>query len=503
MTPIKNAKEMPVQHEKQVPTKSAVWLAFADCMCSLLCSAAEGSVLTYFYVYHMGLNWGLASIAWIVFGIWNAANDPIYGFIADRTKNKLGRRIPWIRYGAPFIALSFILTWIKFPSMQGNQAFLMTQMIVCLFFFDLLYTAIASALYVMPYEMAITNKARSPIFIWKIIFSIISTGIPMFFNGLLSDMLDTSANPNGYTTFMWIMIGVGIFGGFVMFFSTFFYKENGYIKDEPQPKFWDGLKACLKNKSFLLFEVLSITVIYAQSNLMNGLTAAWEMWGDAPGWLGSGLSQYLCLGAMALGVVIALLVDTKLREKWGAKNLTLVMCASMAAGCFLGSFFGRYLYALILAFFLIGAGFAGGMYLIPIVNGDVIDKDEMVNGSRREGTYAGVNSLITKPFMSIAQVTYMAILQGYGLEGKQDTAGQTVYKWAEQSAATKNGFFIAWMLIPACLLVCSFAAMSFFPLHGEKWNEEKAALAKRHAEKETAYEQEILQKEAKAASPKA
>ena len=110
-----------------------------------------------------------------------------------------------------------------------------------------------------------------------------------------------------------------------MFFSTFFYKENGYVKNEPQPKFWDGLKACLKNKSFLLFEVISITVIYAQSNLMNGLTAAWEMWGDEPGWLGSSTSQYLCLGAMAVGVVLALLFDTKMREKWGAKNLTLIM----------------------------------------------------------------------------------------------------------------------------------------------------------------------------------
>lgn len=494
--PTADAGEPAIQHEKKVPAKSAIWLAFADCMCALLCSAAEGSVLTYFYVYHMGLNWGLASVAWIVFGVWNAVNDPIYGFIADRTKSKLGRRIPWIRYGAPFIALSFILTWIKFPAMQGNQAFLMTQMMICLFFFDLLYTAIASALYVMPYEMAVTNKARSPIFIWKIIFSIISTGVPMFFNGMLSDMLNTKTNPNGYTTFMWIMIGVGIVGGIIMFVSTFFYKENGYVKDEPQPKFWDGLKACLKNKSFLLFEVISITVIYAQSNLMNGLTAAWEMWGAEPGWLGSGTSQYLCLGAMAVGVVSALFLDTKMREKWGAKNLTLIMCASMAAGCFVGSFLGRYLYALVVAFFLIGVGFAGGMYLIPVVNGDVIDKDEIDNGSRREGTYAGVNSLITKPFMSIAQVTYLAIFQAYGLQGTTDEAGATNYDWASQSMTTKNGFFIAWMLIPAVLLVLSFVAMYFFPLHGEKWNEAKATLAKQHADKEAAYEQEVLKKQA-------
>jgi GPH family glycoside/pentoside/hexuronide:cation symporter len=482
-----------IQHEKKVPTKSAVWLSFADCMCGLMCSFAEGSVLTYFFVYFMNLKWQYASIAWLIFGIWNAVNDPIYGFIADRTKSKLGRRIPWIRYGAPIYAVFFILTWVMFPAMKGNQGFLLAQMTICLFFFDILYTAIASALYVMPYEMAVTNQARSPIFIWKIVFSIISTGIPMFFNGILSKILDGS---EGYATFLLIMVGIGVLGGVVIFLSTFFYKENGYVKDEPQPKFWDGLKACLKNKSFLLFEVISITVIFAQSNLMNGLSAAWPMWGGEAGWLGEGVSQYLCLGCMVVGVVASLFLFTKVRDKWGVKNCTLIMCGAMGLGCFIGAFLGRYLAALVIAFFLIGVGFAGGMYLVPVLNGDVIDKDELDNGSRREGTYAGVNSLITKPFQSIAQVTYMGIFAAYGLTGTEDAAGQTNYDWANQSMTTKNGLFIAWFLIPGILLALSLVAMCFFPLHGKKWLDAKAALAKVHADKEAAYEQEVLKKEA-------
>jgi Na+/melibiose symporter-like transporter len=141
------------------------------------------------------------------------------------------------------------------------------------------------------------------------------------------------------------------------------------------------------------------------------------------------------------------------------------------------------------------------MYIIPVVNGDVIDKDEIDNGSRREGTYAGVNSLITKPFMSIAQVTYMAILEGgFGLTHTDDSQGQPIYDWANQSMTTKNGFFIAWFLIAAILLVLSAIAMYFFPLHGKKWLDEKAALAKKHADKEAAYEQEVLAKQAAAAS---
>jgi GPH family glycoside/pentoside/hexuronide:cation symporter len=496
MSAVDQGVQAPIQHEKKVPVKSAVSLAFADSLCSLMCSFAEGSVINYFFIFYLGLDQWVADIVWILFGIWNAINDPIYGFLADRTKNKLGRRIPWIRYGGPIYAALFILTWAAFPGMKGNQVFLAFQMAISLFLFDTLYTAVASALYVMPYEMAVTNKARSPIFVWKIIFSIISTGVPLFLNGFLDNILYS-----GYWTFFGIMCGIGVLAGIVIFGSTFFYKENGYVKDEPQPKFWAGLWACLKNKSFLFFEVISFTVIFAQTSLMDGISAAFPMWGDA--WLGDGqqnTAMYICYGAMLLGAASALVFDVKMREKLGAKVLTLIMCVAMATGCFIGAFLGRYFWAIIIAFLLIGVGFAGGMYLIPVVNGDVIDKDEIDNGSRREGTYAGVNSLITKPAMSLATVAFNGIFQAFGLDKNitktNPDNGEITIDFAAQSTAAKNGLFMAWMLIPAILLVLSFVAMYFFPLHGKKWNDEKAELAKKHTEKEAAYEQEVLKKQA-------
>ena len=59
------------------------------------------------------------------------------------------------------------------------------QLLIFLFFYDLLYTAVASALYVMPYEMAISNKARGSIFFWKVIFSVFAMVTPL----LLIDMI--------------------------------------------------------------------------------------------------------------------------------------------------------------------------------------------------------------------------------------------------------------------------------------------------------------------------
>ena len=123
-----------VVKEEKVKTSSAVWLGAANSGTGLLVAFAEGAAFQYLFVNKLGLDVRLNMIVWIIFGIWNAINDPIYGFIADRTKSKLGRRIPWIRYGAPLMAIVYALMWL--PSLQGSgvaQGLLFFQELIGLF----------------------------------------------------------------------------------------------------------------------------------------------------------------------------------------------------------------------------------------------------------------------------------------------------------------------------------------------------------------------------------
>lgn len=495
--------DLPLREEK-VKTSSAVWLGAANAGTGLLCAFAEGAAFQYLFVNKLGLDVKLNMIIWIIFGIWNAINDPIYGFLADRTKSKLGRRIPWIRYGAPIMAVIYALMWL--PSLQSGgvgQAWLFVQELLGLFLYDILYTAIASAIYVMPYEMAVTNKARNKIFLFNIVFSLVNFGAPMILNSQLDKLIEYHAD-----IFPLIMAAMGLICGAIVFASTFFYKENGYTKDEEQPKFWEGLKLCLKNKSFLLFEVISWTVLFAQNGLMVGLTYVSGMWADgsaaaaANGWIG-GLSIPVLYGALAVGVVIGILLFNFTREKWGLRTDMLIMTAVMGVGCLLGAFLGQYFYVCVVTFLCCGVGLAGGLYLVPMVNGDVMDKDEADNGVRREGVYAGINSLITKPAGSIATALFPLMLTGlYGFneaikktEIDSITGNEVqVVDYANQAMSAKNGLFLCWFLITGILLILSFVAMWFYPLHGKEWDEKKKALAKEHAEKEQAYEQEMLAK---------
>ncbi|MFW9867924.1 MAG: MFS transporter, partial [Candidatus Thorarchaeota archaeon] len=46
------------------------------------------SAITFFFNTKLGLNAGFIGIAWLIFSIWNAINDPIFGFIEDHTKSE-------------------------------------------------------------------------------------------------------------------------------------------------------------------------------------------------------------------------------------------------------------------------------------------------------------------------------------------------------------------------------------------------------------------------------
>ena len=117
-------------------------------------------------------------------------------------------------------------------------------------------------------------------------------------------------------------------------------------------------------------------------------------------------------------------------------------------------------------FFIFGIGFAGGMYQIPLMNGDVVDMDEQRTGLRREGMYAGVNSFITKPAISLAQAVLLWLLGAYGYD-------QALGKGL-QSASAETGILMSWTLVPGLLLLLCFVVPRWYPLAGPAWERSTA-----------------------------
>lgn len=452
--------------EERVPLASRIWISLADASVAILQALVAAGALTYYFVNIRGLSTYYTGIVWLLFGIWNAVNDPLFGYISDRTKSKLGRRIPYIRYGAPIFILAFILFWLDVPGVN-TQVGLFLQMLLVLFVFDTLYTAIATSLYIMPYEVAISNKARSSIFVWKIIFMVFTIVVPVAIEATIKPEVGDLA---GISTFRWFMAGFALVMGAIVFASTFFYKEKHYTQEDEQPGFVTAFKECFANRSFVVFEVISFTIIFVQTSLMQGL---WYFFDEID------VARTPLYAALAIGIIGGVFLWINRREPWGVKLSTRLFSLAFALGCFIVVLFGRSTLPATLGFFLFGIGFAGGMYLIPLMNGDVVDMDEHRTGLRREGMYAGVNSFITKPAISIAQWVLLSFMSAYGYD-------QTLGKGL-QSAGAETGILLGWVLVPGILLFLSFLVLHGYPLDGKEWLGIKARLAEVHKEKERKY----------------
>ncbi|MCY3413212.1 MAG: MFS transporter [Candidatus Heimdallarchaeota archaeon] len=449
--------------EEFVPLKGRIGVSAADGFVNLLQGIVGGGALTYYFTENRGLSYDSAAIVWIIFAFWNALNDPLYGYITDRTKSKLGRRIPYIRYGAPLIALFYIISWINYP-VNASENVLFIQFLVFLFFYDTIYTAVASALYVLPFEMAVSNKARGSIFVWKILFSVIGMAFPL----IIVPLFKPGPGEDLFAYQMFHVI-LGVFVGLVTFLSSYSTKENYYTQEENQPPFWEGLKMSLRNRAFLIFEILSFTVIYVQTALFQGLLYYVEE---------IEINLLPLFAALIISTVMMLIFLIRSHEKLGVKRCMQISLSGVSLGAFLLAFGGKVFTTAFFGFFFLGFGIAAGFYLLQLQFGDVMDADEVKTGLRREGFYAGINSLVTKPAISLAQAAFSWIILYYGYEKGLPQGSQ--------SASVESGILIAWMLVPGILLLISLISLFWYPLAGPEWREEKAKLSQIHKEKERA-----------------
>ena len=92
-----------------------------------------GGFLIYFYINEVRLGPALVGLGFLIsYGIWNSINDPIAGYISDRTRTRWGRRIPFVLFCTPIMTLFFILIWS--PPVGGAPLTAPSNMWIFLFF---------------------------------------------------------------------------------------------------------------------------------------------------------------------------------------------------------------------------------------------------------------------------------------------------------------------------------------------------------------------------------
>ena len=455
-------------HDETLPLKSK--LAYGGLGAGInLPSQITFSAITFFYNVILGLNPELTGIAWLVFSIWNAINDPIFGFLEDNTKSeKYGRRIPYIRFGAPLYALAFIFCWIPFVDLN-NQIALFFNLIVILFVFDTLFTILGLINYTLPAELATSAKERTNLLVYSSIISSISIFISFILSIVLLTGNEASFNPN---LFLVAMVIVAIISGVIIFLSSFYLKENIYTQLEETLPIITGIKETFKNKPFMIFELANFSFTIAQTILTTAIFYYVNYI-----LILTGLLNSIPLIIVFLMIFVCVFLFNKLVNKFGVKK-TFISSLLLTGLSFLLIFFIGWTFILaIIGFIIIGIGISGIMLTNQVVIADIVDFDEIRTGKRRETTYSGINALLTKPAISIANWLFLIIISGFGFD-----ENQTI-----QTFNAQLGIMIGFALIPSIFLIFGAFIMFYYPLDGPKWLSQKQEIMQIHREKEKQY----------------
>jgi len=463
--------------DERLPRKSKIAFGLSQASINLLQVIALGSAITFYYNIKLGLNEEWIALAWILFAFWNAINDPLFGILQERIDTDLGRRIPVLRYGAPFFAITFIICW--FPFLGNTQIALFWNLLLVLFLFDSMFTIVGLVITVLPAEMCITQEARSNLALYNVILGsfggLVAMILPLV---LLTDETTTELNP----LFKPMMLVVAVASGIILFISSYALTENEYARTEGTFGFIQSMLESLKNREFLAFEAMNFFREMAFTIVTGSMIYYVQYVQRLQGIVASLPLIVLFVLMLAFSVLADRMVKTR-----GLKQVYIVGLVLTGTSLTLLFFSGTFLIAVMMSLVMIGIGLAPVTLVWGPLLADVIDYDELQTGKRRETTYAGMNALITKPSISIANASFLLIISWFGFDNSLSV----------QPDSAVLGILLGYAVFPGlCFLIGAFAFWKLYNLDGNEWLTKKAELAKIHLQKEREYV-ENLRKEGK------
>ncbi len=402
----------------------------------------------------IGLDVKLVGVIYLIFGFWNAINDPILGVVIDRFKytEKRGKYVYFMRVTAPLIIFSSFAMLFAQPS--WSEWLIFATMLVLLFIFDTAQTgfSIAFAAYVL--VAAPTKNERVDV-------SIFSTYIAHAggFLGTIIPTLLLVGNENRALTVSLFSVVLTI-NSFLYWFGLRNIHDKAemykYDVQSEEGEFFgylrDSAKDALQSRAFIAFVFYQVL---GRGPMMFYFTPFL--------YLMDHVFQYSGLQATVVdvipGIVMLILVPflgSYVKSK-GMKKSTIISSFPAALG-FLSLLYVQEFWQVLLSYIVIIAGSQiGGLIQRPML-GAIIDEDEQITDVRKAGLFTGLNALITIPISGIQAAIFTTLIGYFGF----------VSGAVEQSASALQGIRVGAGVIPFFFVLLGIIPMMFSPITLEK-----------------------------------
>jgi GPH family glycoside/pentoside/hexuronide:cation symporter len=429
-------------------------------------SGTFAALLPIFYQDYLGLQAKWIATASLIYAIWNAVNDPLFGYITDSTRFKSGRRIPYMRYTAPFLALTFILVWFA-PPRAGQQA-LFWWMLVSMLLYDTAYTMIGLVYSALLPEVSESDAERNGLQISSSLFGLLGT--------LLGFVIPDLFRPKGGAALSFLplqlsMIVIALISAALIILTTLVVKERPefHLVDKPLPV-GEQIRYTFTSKSFLILVAQNFMSILMQALILGSLFYVADYVLQ--------ISTLILLAWLFIPLVIGVPLTAVISRRLGVVRAQQVLLLIAGIALVLIAVLPGSLILVCVA--LAGFGLAGPQTLTNVLFAEVADEDELRSGVRREGAFFGVNALITKPAQSVALALIPFVLESTHFVTREQNLGQITLN---QPASAILGIKMLVGLIPGLALIVGAIILNWFPLHGARLDKVRQEVLALHARK--------------------
>lgn len=341
--------------------------------------------------------------------------DLFVGYFSDKTVGSSGRRQPYMRWGLPFLAMSFLLLW--FPPVQAQSPWNVVWLFVMLGTIHVSFTVVVNPYLALMPEVWQNDANRVRVSVWMSVVNVFSQVFAFVGFGLAIDTFMNGgqifglAVPDGFKL-------VAVVGGIltvVSLFPVFRIKEPPLSADKKVDfTLRQAVAHTLNNPAFLPY-IVAGSMLYASQFIIEAALpylVVTQVVADPE--KGDLIASFVLLGLVVATAFLFPVAD-KLSQKYEKRVLFMVslvmftILLPLTTGLVIMtpdtlvdlSFVGltdvpMRMIVLIAVCLLIAPALAIGLVIPRAILADVMDHDIERTGFRREAMYNGMEGLIQK-----------------------------------------------------------------------------------------------------------
>ncbi|MCX7029249.1 MAG: MFS transporter [Spirochaetes bacterium] len=378
---------------------------------------------------------------------WDAINDPVFGYLSDRTRTRWGRRRPFMLLGAIPLGLA---TWLMFSipeGLVGWRAFL--AVLVTFLLFDTFHTMVSVAYYAMTPELTYDYKERTSLTTVREVYTVVgyilgaaaTTALAGLFQGLFHWTSAASYSAMGAT--------FGAIAAVTVLTTAINVKERR--RGELVPSALPPLRAfaqTFRNRPFMQLMAAQFLSSFSFTLLTSLL----------PYYL---IYQVNMEAEMPIVMLLMLVAIGAFLFPWKAVSDRINKGPSYALGLLIASC------AVIVTFFyphaptpliyvtalVAGIGFSGQWVFPWSMLPDVVEYDQAITGERREGVYYGMWAFLGKFTGALGIAVSGWALKLFGYMANQP-----------QTPRALLGIRLFFGPVPAVVLIASLPLLVWYPI---------------------------------------